>query len=156
MWSSRACYPAERRLLMDDLSTERAHEARSPNRGERRLAILDGLERALTDTNDLDALFAPVARLFVPDVADWCFIETLEDDGWLRRRVYAEPEALALAGPLARRYRLAADLDIRALGTVACATPRSVRRRLVLESEDLPRVLTLDVASVLSAPLRWR
>src|SRR3712207_9480141 len=47
---------------------------------ERRVAFLARASAELASSLDVDATLQTVARLAVPDLADWCFVELLEDD----------------------------------------------------------------------------
>jgi serine phosphatase RsbU (regulator of sigma subunit)/PAS domain-containing protein len=62
----------------------------------------------LAGSLDFDATLQLIARLAVPRLADWCFVELLRDDGSIDRvAIHADdPEMLARAGEYDRRYPL--------------------------------------------------
>jgi PAS domain S-box-containing protein len=68
------------------------------------LAQASGL---LAASLDYERTLSEVARLAVPDVADWCAIDVVEPDGTTRQvtSVHPDPDAEALLLELRRRYR---------------------------------------------------
>jgi PAS domain S-box-containing protein len=65
----------------------------------------------LAASMDYEATLAGVARLAVPQVADWCAVDLVTEDGELERVAihHADPAKLALAERLHRLYRPASD-----------------------------------------------
>jgi PAS domain S-box-containing protein len=55
---------------------------------------------------DYRSTLADVARLAVPEIADWCAVDVLEEDGSLRQLAvaHADPTKVALAEEMNRRY----------------------------------------------------
>ena len=62
--------------------------------------------RELASSLDYEATLASVARLAVPDIADWCAVDVVDAGGNIRRLdvVHADPSKIELANDLARRY----------------------------------------------------
>src|SRR3954467_6616503 len=69
------------------------------------LAQASGL---LAASLDYEHTLSEVARLAVPDVADWCAIDIVQPDGTTRQvtSVHPDPAAEALLLELRRRYRV--------------------------------------------------
>ncbi|MCE9672215.1 GAF domain-containing sensor histidine kinase [Myxococcus stipitatus] len=88
------------RLLREEqLARVAAEEAR------RRADFLAEASRLLTSSSlDPQATLGTLARLTVPVMADWCFVDLLDDDGVMRRTevAHADPSLDALARRVAR------------------------------------------------------
>src|SRR3954449_6509913 len=71
------------------------------------LGFLARASGVLAGSLDYERTLAEVARLAVPDVADWCAVDVVEEDGSLRQitSVHPDPEQEALLLELRRRYR---------------------------------------------------
>ncbi len=71
---------------------------------QRRLAFLAEASVELAASLDYETTLANVARLAVPRIADWCFVDLYTEDGVLRRLAlaYADPTQEALAQDLLR------------------------------------------------------
>src|SRR3954469_21856947 len=74
---------------------------------EAALGFLAQASGVLAGSLDYERTLAEVARLAVPDVADWCAVDIVEGDGSLRQitSVRPDPEQEALLLELRRRYR---------------------------------------------------
>src|SRR5215208_3695739 len=74
---------------------------------ESALGFLAQASGVLAGSLDYERTLAEVARLAVPDVADWCAVDVLEADGSLRQITSTHPDAEqeALLLELRRRYR---------------------------------------------------
>lgn len=103
-------------LLVDNV---RLYEAERVARDEgdqtqRRLAFLAAATEALTASLDYAETLKTVARLAVPHIADWCFVDELRPDGELERLVtaHADPERIAWAEQLRRRYPPRPQTDV--------------------------------------------
>src|SRR2546430_17253964 len=74
---------------------------------EQALAFLDGASEVLARSLDYEQTLQEVARLAVPDLADWCAIDVVQDDGSLRQITsrHPDPEQEALLLELRRRFR---------------------------------------------------
>jgi len=73
---------------------------------ERRLAFLAEASAHLAGSLDYETTLSRVARLAVPEMADWCVVDTLGEDGSVRLLAVAhvEPGKEALVRELRRRY----------------------------------------------------
>ncbi|MDE3024291.1 MAG: GAF domain-containing protein [Acidobacteriota bacterium] len=80
---------------------EREHEHR------RRMAFLAGASYLLSSSLDYRETLARVARLAVPDFADWCSVDVLSEDGGRIERLavaHVDPEMVRWAQELGDRY----------------------------------------------------
>jgi serine phosphatase RsbU (regulator of sigma subunit)/PAS domain-containing protein len=74
----------------------------------RRADALSEVSALLAGSLDLDATVQMIARLAVPRLGDWCFVELLREDGSIDRAAIqaTDPEVLARAREYDRRYPL--------------------------------------------------
>jgi PAS domain S-box-containing protein len=74
---------------------------------ESALGFLAQVSGVLAGSLDYERTLSEAARLAVPDLADWCAVDVVEDDGSLRQitSVHPDPEQEALLLELRRRYR---------------------------------------------------
>src|SRR3954447_11253373 len=77
------------------------------------LGFLARASGVLAGSLDYERTLAEVARLAVPDVADWCAVDVVEADGSLRQitSVHPDPEQESLLLELRRRYRAEKGAD---------------------------------------------
>ncbi len=75
-------------------------------RAERRLAFLGDVTVRLTSSLEHLESLRQVARLAVPDIADWCTVDLVDDEGALHRIAvaHADPARVALAEDLRASY----------------------------------------------------
>ncbi|MBI3910554.1 MAG: SpoIIE family protein phosphatase [Armatimonadetes bacterium] len=73
---------------------------------QRRAAFLAQAGRLLATSLEYEVILQNVARLAVPEIADWCAVDALEEDGSVRRRAvaHADPAKERLVWRLERRY----------------------------------------------------
>ena len=73
---------------------------------EPRLAFLLRASELLGESLDYEETLQRVADLAVPDVADWCSVDLIDDDGSIDQVAvaHADPEKVALAREMRRRY----------------------------------------------------
>ena len=83
----------------------------SHKRSEMAERFLSDCSRMLGSSLDLDELLQGVARLAVPEVADWCTIDVIRPDGELVRVAleHADPDLLARSRELDERYPVDPD-----------------------------------------------
>ncbi|MDQ3035533.1 MAG: GAF domain-containing sensor histidine kinase, partial [Myxococcota bacterium] len=84
------------------------------NAATRRAELLAEASRLLETMQDGDATLTATARFVVPELADWCFADRLDDDGELRRVAvfHADPADADLAARIGlHSSRSAASLD---------------------------------------------
>jgi PAS domain S-box-containing protein len=88
--------------LHDQLRTER--NAAEAARG--RAAFLADATAVLSRSLDYEKTLAAVARLAVPEIADWCAVDLIDDAGELRRLAvaHADPDKIEHARMLQARY----------------------------------------------------
>src|SRR3954467_3170257 len=73
---------------------------------EPRLAFLLRASELLGESLDYEETLQRVADLAVPDVADWCSVDLVDEDGSIQAGAGApaHPEKVALAREMRRRY----------------------------------------------------
>jgi PAS domain S-box-containing protein len=92
---------------------------------EEALRFLDAASAVLAASLAYEDTLERVARLVVPDLADWCGVDIVEDDGSLRQITsgHPDPEQEALLIELRRRYREANRDDEGVRRVVATGQP---------------------------------
>jgi PAS domain S-box-containing protein len=102
-------------------------------RDEARRALLSSIGAELAASLEHEETLARMAQRLVPHVADWVAVDVLREDGSLERLAVAhrEPEKVALAEELHRRYPPRPDLP-----TGAYAVIRSGQAEMVTEITD--------------------
>jgi PAS domain S-box-containing protein len=73
---------------------------------ERALAFIARASEVLASSLDFEHTLAAVARLAVPDIADWAAVDMLDEQGSIKRLAvtHVEPQKVELAAELARRW----------------------------------------------------
>ena len=134
-------------------------------RARRRLALLAAAGTTLSASLDYEATLEGIARLVVPELADWCLVDVLEEDGSVKQlaAAHANPARERLLRELLTYRRFGED----APGTVARVL-RTGRSILVPEASDallgeratgeehLEVLRRLEVRSIMSVPLLAR
>jgi len=84
--------------------------------------------RALASSLGYETTLSAVARLAVPQIADWCAVDMLGPDGSLQRLavVHADPNKVELARELQRRYAVDMDADSGVPNVLRTAFPELV------------------------------
>jgi len=84
--------------LMRDVTTRR--------RSVERERFLGGLTRALAVAPDYVGMLSEVARLTVPELGDWCWIDVVDEDGTIRNVVaqHSDPAKTEVVRELRRRF----------------------------------------------------
>jgi PAS domain S-box-containing protein len=132
---------------------------------ERRSALLAEVSRTLAATLDYEATLRNVAHVLVPEVADWCTIDVLGEDGRPYRVVTAhpDPEKEKMAEELERRFPSSQNADFgvpKVLRTgeaeLATTIPRELLEQSATSDEHLRLLLALDLRSYIIVPLRAR
>ncbi|MDQ3746142.1 MAG: PAS domain S-box protein, partial [Acidobacteriota bacterium] len=100
--SERKRAEEERLRLLENERRARA-EAEA---AQRRAAFLAESSEVLSSSLDYQTTVASVARMVVPDLADWCRVDLLDEKGAIRRLAvaHADPSKVKWADELARRY----------------------------------------------------
>src|ERR687893_1031453 len=134
-------------------------------RARRRLALLAAAGTTLSASLDHEATLEGIAHLVVPELADWCLVDVLEEDGSVKQlaAAHADPAKESLLRELLIYRRFGED----APGTVARVL-RTGRSVLVPEASDallseratgeehLEALKRLGVRSFMSVPLLAR
>lgn len=131
---------------------------------ERRFEFLSEATALLSTSTDYGTVLATAARLAVPPVADWCFVDVVEDSGGFVERLVvarAEPGGESLTRELRSRYPLDPN--------TSHGTPRVLRsgrselipevsdtvlRETARDREHLEALRSLDPRSYMCVPLR--
>jgi PAS domain S-box-containing protein len=134
-------------------------------RARRRLALLAAAGTTLSASLDYEATLEGIARLVVPELADWCLVDVLEEDGSVTQVAadHADPGKKALLRQLMSHLRFGED----APGTVArvLRTGRSILHHEVSDEllaksatgeEHLEVLRRLEIRSLMSVPLLAR
>jgi signal transduction histidine kinase len=127
--------------------------------------LLTEASAALSSTLDVDEAARRLARLCVPELADYCVVDLLEDDGSVRSAAIAHANADRLA--LAVRARELRPPDLDAPSGVAAViregrsemlaeVPEELIRASALNEEELALFLALQLRSYICVPLRAR
>ena len=134
-------------------------------RARRRLALLAAAGTTLSASLDFEATLEGIARLAVPELADWCLLDILEEDGSVNQlaAAHADPARESLLRELLGYRRFGED----APGTVARVL-RTGHSILIPEASDallaeratgeehLGILRRLGVCSIMSVPLLAR
>lgn len=109
-------------------------------RAEHRIRFLAEASATLADLVDYESTLQKVARLAVPDFADWCAVDILDADGALRQLAvaHADPSKIDLARQLESRYPVADNQDAPAHRVLESGVAERV--------EDIPDSLLQTVA----------
>jgi signal transduction histidine kinase len=93
-------------------------QIRDVTRDKQRQQFLSEASRVLSETLDYTETLRRLARLAVPRVADWCAIDIATGEGTLERVevVHSDPDRVALAHELRRRFPAAANENIGVMG----------------------------------------
>ena len=131
----------------------------------RRLAFLAEASAYLAGSLDYEITLDRVARLAVPALADWCVVDTHDDDGSVRLLAVAhiDPSREALVRELRRRYPPDPHARYGLRRVLDTGRPElypdiqvAWRRAAARDDEHLHLMETLDARSTLCVPLRAR
>jgi serine phosphatase RsbU (regulator of sigma subunit) len=151
----------ERDLLLAREQLARAEAVRA----RRRLALLASVGPVLYSYLDYEATLERIARLAIPELADWCLVDILEEDGSVKQlaAAHADPAKEGLLRELLAHRRFGEDSP----GTVAQVL-RTGKPVLVPEAsesllaeratgeEHLRLLRDLEIYSLMSVPLLAR
>ena len=130
-----------------------------------RQRFLAEASRVLAESLDYRATLRTVARLAVPDIADWCVVDLMQDDGSLARVAieHKDPSRLALAQQLQdnfppRRDAVMGPTNVARTGQTEFATRLSdaTLREIGAEPGRLSLLLRLGCNSYIGVPLSTR
>jgi signal transduction histidine kinase len=131
----------------------------------RRLAFLAEASAHLASSLDYETTLRRVARLAVPEMADWCVVDTLDEDGAIRLLAvaHAEPGKEAVVHELRRRYPPAPQASYGLQKVLRTGRPElyaeilpAWRRAAARDAEHLRLMEALDARSSMCVPLRAR
>src|SRR5262249_33168143 len=114
---------------------------------------------------DYHKTLGAVARLAVPQIADWCSVVLLEEDGSLRElvAVHSDPGKVTLAGELQERYPPDPAASRGAAAVIRSGEPELVPEvsdellaELAVDDLHLDLLRGLGLSSFISAPLTTR
>jgi hypothetical protein len=159
--SHRKRVEKERRrlLLLARDAQERAEQA------ERRAAFLASAGKLLAESLECNTTLERVARLAVPELADWCFVEILRRDGSIRRLAWAatDPEKEALMAAYDARYPLDPDATFGSPEVIRTGEPSLIEEippealaEIAQDEEQLRILQSVGFASHMVVPLRAR
>ena len=127
-----------------------------------RAEFMSNASATLASSLDYEQTLATVARLAVPKLADWCLVDVADPDGQLRRLAvtHNDPEKIALAQDLSRRYPEKQDLEFGVYHTFRTGKPgmvTEVTEELLLaaarDEEHLAILRELGLTSFICVPL---
>jgi PAS domain S-box-containing protein len=95
---------AEALVNLSAAALNRIELDRSTLAEKRRLVFLAEASQVLASSLDYEATLQQVARLAVPQIADWCTVHIVEDGVVSRLIVHAEPDAMELASEYSAKY----------------------------------------------------
>lgn len=151
----------ERNLLLAREQLVRAEAVKA----QRRLSFLAGADALLLSTVDYPGRLRQTARIAVPELADWCVVDVVNEDGSVRQiaAAHAEPSREGLLEELGRireRYGRPPGLVAKALEEARPVLLERVEGRAIEENalgEDHLEVLRqLEVRSLIVVPLLAR
>jgi signal transduction histidine kinase len=131
----------------------------------RRLEFLAEASAHLAGSLDYEATLRRVARSAVPEMADWCVVDTLDEDGSVRLLAVAhvDPAKEALVHELRRRYPPAPHARYGLQRVLETGRPEiypeilpSWRQAAARDAEHLRLMDALDARSSMCVPLRAR
>jgi len=152
-------------VITRDLTDLRRAEAEAEET-QARLSFLAEATRILAGSLDFETTLAQVARLTIPQFADWASLDVVEDDGSVRQLVVAhhDPGRVELARELRRRYPI--DLDApyglanvlrTGLPELYPSIPQEMLDEATTRNPELREVIEdLGLTSALMVPLRAR
>jgi PAS domain S-box-containing protein len=116
----------------------------------------------LTSSLDYHKTLGAVARLAVPQIADWCSVVLVEDDGSLRELVvvHSDPNRVTLASELQERYPPDPDAPRGAAAVMRTGEPEllsdisdELLREVAVDELHLDLLRGLGITSAISVPL---
>jgi serine phosphatase RsbU (regulator of sigma subunit)/PAS domain-containing protein len=129
----------------------------------RRADTLDDVGVLLAGSLDFDATLQIIARLAVPRLADWCFVELLRDDGSIDRVAIEadDPALLELAREYDRRYPLDPEAPVGSARVIRSGEPElqaeipdAMLAAVAVDAEQLEILRSLGFRSSMIVPLR--
>ena len=140
--------------LIEDISDVKLVEIRQ--------RVLAEAGQLLSDTPDLDQTFQEVARLAVPEVAQWCAFDIPDGQGGVRLAAlaHADPEKVSLGREMRTRYPpdLSADRGVARALAGQCEyfpeIPEELLEQSAQSEEHLAMVRAVGIRSAIIVPVR--
>src|SRR5262249_1724367 len=138
------------------------HEVTQRKRAALREQFLSEASALLASSLDYETTLQRVAELAVPDIADWCGVDVLTEDGALDALAVAhvDPEKVALAREYQRRYQPEPGQESQAMAVLRTGQPLLVPdvtdEMLVataIDADHLRMMRALGLVSVMGLPL---
>ena len=148
-----------RLLLLAREERERAEQA------ELRSAFLARAGALLAESLESDRTLRAIAELAVPELAAWCFVEILQDDGSIQRLAMAaaDPRHRAVMDDFDRRYPLDPEAPFGSPQVIRTGEPLLVEempddalRAIAQDDEHYGILRSLGFGAVIIVPLRAR
>ncbi len=134
-------------------------------RAEQKSQFLADASAELAELNDVHSTLQKVAGVAVPNFADWCAVDLIEEGGTLRRLAvrHVEPQKVHLAEELLRRYPPRPE-ETHGIGQVlrsgktdwAAEVPDAVLSEVAQDSEHLRLLRQLGLRSYICVPMLSR
>ena len=133
--------------------------------GRQRLSFLAGASELLAGSLDPETTLRNLADLAIHDVADWCAIDLLDDDGGLRNvaTAHVDPAKVRLANDLRQRYPVDPDAPTGAPNVIRTGRseiypeiPDELLIEVAKDEEHLHLMRDLGLASGMVVPLEAR
>jgi serine phosphatase RsbU (regulator of sigma subunit)/PAS domain-containing protein len=130
---------------------------------ELRQRFLAEAGRALASSLNYEQTLERVAQLAVPELADWCAVDVLDDDGVVRRVALAhrDPTKIALAQSLQERYPPDRDADTglgavlrSGVGELYSEITDEMLEQAAVDEEHLEIMRSVGLRSGILAPMR--
>ena len=159
-WAELHCYP-----LADGGLATQWKNVTAEKKAEEARRYLDGVTELLTSPLDPEERLADLARLVVPQLADWCGVEIVGEDGVGRQVTIAHvnPDKVEFARELNRRYPAKPDSPTGVPHVLRTGTPELLAditdEMLVagaVDAEHLRLVRELGLRSAMIVPLTVR
>ncbi len=150
---------------LDELQvrTREAEEARAAaEAAERRSGFLSEAGRVLSSSLDYEVTLRSVARLSVQDLADWCVVHVMGEEGELHRLevAHADPEKLRAALELERLYPPQDGRDTGVMTVIRSGKPElypvitdEMLAATARDEEHLRRLRELGIDTAMTVPL---
>lgn len=147
------------------LELEQAARAEVETAERRRSFLYQAMSTLFAHPPDPQGMYTLLAHLAVPDLADWCLVDALEQDSWVSRVASAclDPTLEQQARALPQRQKLRADAPIGLLRVLRTGEPELVPAvtdsllRAAAAEPSHPALLTLlQARSYMIVPLRAR
>ena len=125
-------------------------------------SFMSEASRVLASSMDYDETLSRVAELAVPQIADWCAVDVLSEDGSVRRVAahHADPDRLSLAMRLDRGYPVAANEALGVAEVIRTGRPQiyehvtpGLLAEYARDSEHLAMLQKVGATAVIIVPL---